>query len=376
MNYFVLAGEASGDLHASELMKALKISDPEATFDFLGGDKMASVAGNEPLIHYKHMAFMGFVDVLRNLGTVTRNLRRAYNVLEESRPDAVILVDYPSFNLRVAAKAYKLGIPVFYYISPKVWAWKEGRVKQIKKYVKEMYSILPFEVEFYKKRHDYDVKYVGNPSAEEVEGKIPALPAREDFAASHDLDPSKPIIALVPGSRISEIKSNLPIMNEVAHRHPEYQAVIAGAPGIDSCLYGTLSDLPVVFGSTFELVGVSTVALVTSGTATLETALLGVPQVVCFRHSGSKLVYNIYKRLLKIPFVSLPNLIAGECVVPEMLMHLCTADSVDRELCEILPGKPGREKMLRGYDLMRSKLGTSRAAATAAAAITARLASR
>lgn len=373
MKYLIIAGEASGDLHASELMKAIKEIDTEASFAFLGGDMMAAVAGIPPIVHYKEMAFMGFVDVLKNLGKVTHNLHEAYGALDTFKPDALILVDYPSFNLKVAAKAFEKDIPVFYYISPKVWAWKEGRVKRIKKYVKEMYSILPFEVDFYKSRHDYDVKYVGNPSAEEVDAKKVTLPSRREFALKHGLDSDKEIIAIVPGSRVSEIKNNLPIMDEVSRLHPQYQAVIAGAPSIDAALYSSLSSLPVVGGATFDLVGVSTAALVTSGTATLEAALLGVPQVVCFRHGGSKLVYNMYKKLLKIPFVSLPNLIAGEAVVPEMLMHLCTVDSVDKELRNVLPGAPGRDKMLAGYALMRQKLGTSRAASTAASSIVTQL---
>lgn len=373
MHYFISAGEASGDLHASELIKALKTLDNNARFTFLGGDLMAGASDRQPLIHYRDMAFMGFIDVIKHLGAVTGNLKTAKQAISEQRPDALILVDYPSFNLRLAGHAYSLGIPVFYYISPKVWAWKEGRVKHIKKYVKHMYSILPFEVDFYKQRHDYDVTYVGNPSAEEVDARIPSLPSREQFATSHGLDPYRPILALVPGSRVSEIRNNMAIMAGVAQRHPEFQAVVAGAPAIDPDLYRSLTGLPVVSGSTFELMGVADVALVTSGTATLECALLNTPQVVCFRHGGSKLVYNMYKRLLKIPYVSLPNLIADQAVVPEMLMHLCTVDSVDAELCRIVPGADGRETMLDGYRIMRQRLGTDRAAHTAAAGIVAEI---
>lgn len=366
MKYLISAGEASGDLHASELIKALKSLDPEATFAYLGGDLMADAAGTPPLIHYRDMAFMGFVDVVKNLRTVTHNLDTARRAITDGRPDAVILVDYPSFNLRLARHAHSLGIPVFYYISPKVWAWKEGRVKHLKRYVSRMYSILPFEVAFYRDRHDWDVMYVGNPSAEEVDARIPSLPKPADFATAHGLDPDRPLLALVPGSRVSEIRNNLAIMAAVASRHPQYQAVVAGAPAIDDSLYRSITDLPIVHGSTFELMGAAEVALVTSGTATLEAALLGTPQVVCFRHGGSKLVYNLYKRLLKIPYVSLPNLIADKQVVPEMLMHLCTVDSVDAELTRLLPGQPGRAEMLEGYALMRQRLGTGYAAMTAA----------
>lgn len=369
MKYFICAGEASGDLHASRLIAALKEADPDARFRFLGGDLMAEAAGEKPVIHYKDMAFMGFVDVVRNLGTVRRNLEAARHEIAEGKPDAVILVDYPSFNLRLAKLAHRLGIPVYYYISPKVWAWKEGRVRQIKKWVKKMYCILPFEVEFYRDRHNFEVEYVGNPSAEEIDAKSRTLPTREEFAEAHGLDAHKPILALVPGSRVSEIRNNLKIMNDVAARHPDFQAVVAGAPNIGKELYSAFTDLPVVEGETFSLVGVADAALVTSGTATLEAALLGTPQVVMFRHSGSKIVYNLYKLLLKIPYVSLPNLIAGERIVPEMLMHLCTADSVDAELADILPGEPGREVMEAGYRRMRARLGERRAAETAAKAI-------
>lgn len=376
MRYFVAAGEASGDLHASRLIRSLKDRDPEAQFCFLGGDEMASQAGGEPLIHYCEMAFMGFVDVIKNLRAVTGNLRRARQAIREFRPDAVILVDYPSFNLRLATTARELGIPVFYYISPKVWAWKEGRVKKIKKLVTRMYSILPFEVDFYRDRHRYDVLYVGNPTAEEVLERCGSVDGRErcrQVVSQHGVDPAS-LLVLVPGSRVSEIRNNLPIMDAVAARHPEMHAVIAGAPSIAPDLYRQFSSLPVVHGVTFELMASAEAALVTSGTATLEAALLGTPQVVCFRHGGSKLVYNIYKRLLKIPYVSLPNLIAGAPIVSEMLMHLCTVDAVDAELCKILSGTPGREKMLKQYrDLLWAKLGDRHAADTAAADIIATL---
>ncbi len=373
MKYFISAGEASGDLHASELIKAIAIEDADAQFTFLGGDLMAASANKKPLIHYRDMAFMGFVDVIKNLDKVTHNLKEAKATITRERPDAVILVDYPSFNLRLAAHAYKAGIPVFYYISPKVWAWKEGRVKKIKKYITHMYSILPFEVSFYKNRHGYDITYVGNPSAQEIDARIPSIPSPAAFSTQHGLDPSRPILALVPGSRVSEIRSNLPIMAEVAARHQDYQAVIAGAPSIDQQLYSSISSLPVVHNATFQLMGVADIALVTSGTATLEAALLNTPQVVCFRHGGSKLVYNIYKRLLKIPYVSLPNLIADQHVVSEMLMHCCTVDAVDSELNKILPGTTGRADMLAGYKVMRERLGTNQAATITAHDIISRL---
>ena len=367
MKYFISAGEASGDIHASLLIKAIKEEDNAAVFTFLGGDLMANAAGTQPLIHYRDMAFMGFIDVIKHLGTVTSNLSNACKAIEQERPDALVLVDYPSFNLRLAKYAHSLNIPVFYYISPKVWAWKEGRVKKIKKYVTRMFSILPFEVDFYSRRHQYDVEYVGNPSAEEVDAKLSSIPTAATFIAAHSLPADKPILALVPGSRVSEIKNNLDIMIKVAALNSEYQAVIAGAPSIDEAMFKSITtDIPVIYGETFELMGVAECALVTSGTATLEAALLNTPQVVCFRHGGSKLVYNIYKRLLKIPFVSLPNLIANMPIVPEMLMHLCTVESVNEQLNNIKPGTTGRETMLNGYKTMRQILGESHAATTVA----------
>ena len=368
MKYFVSAGEASGDMHGAPLVEALKKLDPAAEFRFLGGDEMATAAGSEPVIHYRDMAYMGFAEVLRNLGKVLGNLKQAKQEIASWYPDAVVLIDYPSFNLKLAKFAHALGIPVYYYISPKIWAWKEWRVKDIRRYCRKVLSILPFEVEFYGK-HGMEVEYVGNPSVEEVDAREATLPGKAEFIATHGLDPEKPLLALVPGSRMGEIRNNLPVMDEVAHRFPEFQPVIAGAPGIEVGVYGNYSDYPVLTGVTFELVRNATCALVTSGTATLETALLGTPQVVCYRGSGSKLFYNMMKHVIKCPFVSLPNLIAGKEIVPEMLMHMCNPDSVAAELARIVPGAPGRDEMLRGYGRMRSRLGESTAAITAAKAI-------
>lgn len=372
MRYFVSAGEASGDMHGAPLIEALHKLDAGGEFRFLGGDGMAAAAGCAPLIHYREMAYMGFSEVLRNLGKVLGNLKRAKEEIRRWHPDAVVLIDYPSFNLKLARYAHGLGIPVYYYISPKIWAWKEWRVKDIKRYCRKVLSILPFEVEFYG-RHGMEVEYVGNPSVEEVDAREAALPGRDEFVGRRGLDPSRPILALVPGSRMGEIRNNLPVMDEVARRFPGLQAVIAGAPGIDNDVYGNYSDFPVVSGATFELVRNASCALVTSGTATLETALLGTPQVVCYRGSGSKVFYNIMKRVIKCPFVSLPNLIAGEEVVPEMLMHLCNTESVAARLAGIVPGASGRDEMLRGYARMRERLGSSTAALTAATAILADL---
>lgn len=367
MRYFLSVGEASGDIHAAELMKELKRIDAKAEFAFLGGDLMREVTGHAPIVDYREMAYMGFSEVLRNLGKVLGNLKRAKKALADARPDALILVDYPSFNLKLAKEAQRLGIPTYYYISPKVWAWKEYRVKQIKRYVRRVFSILPFEVEWFKK-HDYEVSYVGNPSVEEIEQRMAQIPAREEFLKGNNL-PDRPILALVPGSRRGEIRNNLPTMLEVASRYPQYQSVIAGAPGIDKEIYSAMTSLPVVTGVTFELMSHSTAALVTSGTATLEAALLRTPQVVCYRANGSKLSYNLFKRILKIPYVSLPNLIAGNEIVKEMLLHHCTPDKVATELEKVLPTGIGHHAQLDGYTLMRDRLGNKKAATETATAI-------
>lgn len=368
MHYFLCAGEPSGDLHAAALIKALAADDPSATFTFLGGDLMTEASGCQPVIHYSRMAFMGFSEVLRNLRTIGANFATAKKALEESRPDCFIAIDYPSFNLKLAAHARKLGIPVFWYISPKVWAWKEHRVRKLRRYVSKMLCILPFEIEFYKK-HGMEAVYVGNPSLEEIDERLEKTPPLNEFCTNHGLDAGKPMLALVPGSRRGEIRNNLPIMAEVARRHPDMQPVIAGAPGRPASDYACAAGIPVVYGATFDLMALAQAALVTSGTATLECALAGTPQVVCYRANGSRLSYNIMKLILKIPFVSLPNLIAGRKVISEMLVHLCTVNAVDAELTAILPGAPERDKMIEGYADIRRRLGAHGAAANAARTI-------
>lgn len=375
MHYFLSAGEPSGDLHASVLIDELKRKDAEATFTFLGGDLMARAAGHAPVIHYSRMAFMGFSEVLRNLKTIGENFKIAKASLKGSGADALILVDYPSFNMKLAKYAKELGIPVFYYISPKVWAWKEWRVKGLRRYVDHILSILPFEVEYFKDKN-VRVTYVGNPSKEEMELKLAHAGTKADFIARHSLDPDRQLLALVPGSRRGEIRNNLPIMDAVARRNPSLQPVIAAAPGIPPEFYAQYSSFPRIEGDTFRLMHFSEAALVTSGTATLECAIAGTPQVVCYRANGSKLSYNIMKHLIKAPFVSLPNLIADREVIPEMLVHLCTVDSVHAKLKAILEGMPGREKQLEGYRIMMSRLGEGKAASGAAAIITKELNSR
>ena len=372
MKYFIIAGEASGDIHGAELINSLRALDETAEIRFFGGDKMAQAAGTQPIVHYKDMAYMGIVEVVKHLGPILGFLKTAKAVIDDYAPDAVVLIDYPSFNLKVAKYAHKRGVKTFYFISPKVWAWKEYRVKQIKKYITTLYSILPFETEFFA-RHGYAVEYVGNPTVGEI------AEARLHFA---DADVFKwknglrglPIIALVPGSRVKEILDNLPIMLEASKRYlDEYQIVIAGAPGVDRALYdevlaqaGAKRDAVVIEQQTFELVSHARVALVTSGTATLETAVLGTPQVVCYRMGGSKWLKRIYPYVLKVKYVSLPNLIAGTEVIPELLLSDCTADAVAAHLEALLPDGEVRETMLRGYETMKQLLGTARCTDVAA----------
>lgn len=367
MKYFLIAGEASGDQHASHLIESLKQLDPEAQFRFLGGDMMSAQAGTQPIIHYRDMAYMGFADVVRHLGKILGFLGTARRSIDEWQPAAVILVDYPSFNLKVAKYAHNLGIPVHYFISPKVWVWKEWRVKDIRRYVNHMYCILPFEPDWYRER-DYKATYVGNPTVQEVAQASKNFPDFAQFIEEFGLA-DKPIIALVPGSRVREIRDNLPLMLEAAARHPEYQAVIAGAPSIDDSLYRDVMGnqaVPVLRDATYPLVHHARAAIVTSGTATLETALLGTPQVACYRFNGSKLSYNFYRRLLTGKYVTLPNLIVDEPVIPELLMHLCTVDSIDSHLSQLLADSDERTTMLGGYQRLAERLGTDVCTETAA----------
>lgn len=362
MKYMLIAGEASGDLHASNLISSIRKLDPEAEFRFFGGDLMAKAARCRPEVHYEMMNVMGFSEVIRRLPQLLRNLKVAKRVVREFHPDVLILVDYPSFNLKLARYAKGLGVKVDYFISPKVWAWKEYRVRKIKKYVDNLYSILPFEVGFYKKR-GYDVQYVGNPSVQEIDYALGHLPPRRHFVDRQGFaDPEKPIIALLPGSRRSEIRHNLPLMIAAARRFPDYQYVVAAAPAVPEKYYREIAQDPglqVVFGATPTLLKYSRAAVVTSGTATLETALIGTPQVVCYRGNGSRLTYKIMEKLLKVKYVSLPNLIVNNSIVPELLLHQCTPSAIARELSSLLQNSPRREWQLSGYKTMRRRLGNS-----------------
>ena len=360
MKYVLIAGEASGDLHASNLIKAIKEYDGEAEFRFFGGDLMAREARRNPDLHYSEMNVMGFSEVLRKLPTLASNLRRAKRLLRDFRPDALVLVDYPGFNLTLAAYAHRLGIPVHYFISPKVWAWKEYRVRSIKKNVDRMYSILPFEVPFYKK-HGYDVTYVGNPSVQEIAHAMGHIPPKKHFMERQGLTDERPIIALLPGSRRGEIRNNLPLMIEAAKRFPEFQYVVGAAPAVGEKFYREVAQDPglrLAFGCTPTLLKYSQAAVVTSGTATLETALIGTPQVVVYRANGMAISYKIMEKLLKVKYVSLPNLIVGNQIVPELLVHKCTVDSIARELSPLLQPSPRRDFQIQGYRNMQRRLGT------------------
>ncbi|MBQ1723911.1 MAG: lipid-A-disaccharide synthase [Muribaculaceae bacterium] len=361
MKYFLIAGEASGDIHASQLIRALKAHDGEARFEFLGGDLMADAAGVEPVIHYRDMAFMGFIEVLKHLKSIMGFMKTAKQRIAADRPDALILVDYPSFNLKMAKYAHKRGIPVMYFISPKVWAWKEYRVKSIKKYVDRMFSILPFETAFYAK-HDYKVNYVGNPTVKEIEEQHSRFGSREEFGKKNLLD-ERPIVALVPGSRRKEIRDNLPSMITAASRHEGYQLVIAAAPNIDESLYREVMEplgmqVKLVHHQSFELIHHARAALVTSGTATLETAILGTPQVACYRMNGSKWLFKFYRKLIKGKYVTLPNLIVDDAIIPELLLHMCTPDMIDAHLTPLLTESAERQAMLEGYRRMQAILTT------------------
>ena len=362
MKYYLIVGEASGDLHASRLMRSLKKYDELAEFRFFGGDLMAAEGGTR-VKHYKELAYMGFVPVLLHLGTIFSNMKRCKEDIVAWKPDVVILVDYPGFNLNIAKFLKKNTlIPVYYYISPKIWAWKEWRIKSIKRDVSEMFSILPFEVPFYEQKHKYPVHYVGNPTAQEVaEFRAGYHQTHEEFCRENNLDSRKPIIALLAGSRLQEIKDNLPAMIEVAERFEDYQMVLAGAPSIEDEYYDKFLEgtpVRVVKNKTYQLLSHTTAALVTSGTATLETALFNVPQVVCYETPLPKLIRFAFNHVLKVDYISLVNLVANKEVVPEMFADKFTIDGIANELYKIMPGQPARERMLAEYQEVLRELGS------------------
>jgi len=359
MKYYLIVGEASGDLHASYLMRALKNIDSEAEFRFFGGDMMSEVGGT-CVRHYKELAYMGFVPVLLHLPTILGNMKMCKLDIMEWQPDCVILVDYPGFNLDIAKYVKsKTKIPVYYYISPKIWAWKEYRIKNIKRDVDELFSILPFEVDFFEKKHNYPIHYVGNPTADEVREFLGVKTNVGDKA-----NVGKPVIALLAGSRRQEIKDNLPAMLEAVRPYEgDYEIVLAGAPSIDKEYYGKFvgkENVEIVYNQTYSLLSRAHAALVTSGTATLETALFRVPQVVCYETPLPKLIGWLRKRILKVKYISLVNLIANREVVRELVADSFTIDNIRSELSKILEG-PERQNMLDGYDEVWRILGDKKA---------------
>ena len=370
MKYYLIVGEASGDLHASNLMHALKQEDPEAEFRFFGGDLMSAVGG-VCVKHYKDMAYMGFIPVLLHLRTIFRNMKQCKEDIVNWAPNVVILVDYPGFNLKIAEYLKKnTRIPVYYYISPKIWAWKEYRIKNIKRDVDELFSILPFEVDFFAGHH-YPIHYVGNPCVDAVEHY--RLENKEAFQGFiNDIGgENKPIIALLAGSRKQEVKDNLPKMLQAAAPFTkEYQLVLAGAPGLDPNYYeGYIDkDIPVkiIFGQTYRLLQQADAALVTSGTATLETALFRVPQVVCYYTPVGKFISFLRRHILKVKFISLVNLVANQEVVRELVADTMTVANIRTELNAILNEKEYRKKMLSEYDRIIQILGPAGASEHAA----------
>lgn len=377
MKYYLIAGEASGDLHASHLMWALKEIDKETDFRFFGGDLMSDVGGTR-VRHYRDLAYMGVIPVLLHLPTILKNMKFCKQDILTWQPDCVILIDYPGFNLKIAEYVKsRTNIPVYYYISPKIWAWKEYRIKNIRRDVDELFSILPFEVDFFEKKHHYPIHYVGNPTADEIREWKEESGMRNENTSTADISPStfrfppstKKIIALLAGSRRQEIKDNLPTMIEAVKPYmKDYRVILAGAPGIDPAYYEPFlaeSGVEVVHGQTYDLLSKAHAALVTSGTATLETALFNVPQVVCYKLPLPKIARIVRRYLIKVPYISLVNLIADREVVTELLADTFTVSHIRHELDRILSG-PDRERMLEGYAEVSRRLGDLKAPDNAA----------
>jgi len=357
LKYYIIAGEASGDLHASNLMKAIIEKDNEAEFRFWGGDHMVKVGGTL-VKHIKDLAFMGFIEVLMNIRTIAKNIKFCKQDVLHYKPDVLVLIDYPGFNLRIAEFAHQNKIKVHYYISPQIWAWKQNRVHKIKKIVDEMYCILPFEKAFYKK-FDVDVNFVGHPLVDAISNYKKTALSKEAFLKAHNLS-DKPILAILPGSRNQEIKVKLPIMLEATKAFKNYQLVIAGAPNKSEAFYQEVAqgtEVRIIENQTYDLLNNSDLAMVTSGTATLETALFHVPQVVCYK--ANAISYAIAKRLIKIKYISLVNLIMDRPVVTELIQHELTAKNIIKELKLIEnESSKGRIEMKKSYQLLEEKLGS------------------
>jgi lipid-A-disaccharide synthase len=363
MKYYLVAGEASGDLHGASLMKALKERDVHAAFRFFGGDLMKA-EGGYLVKHYSDMAFMGFVEVVANLPAILKNIKTCKKDISAWRPDVLVLIDFPGFNLKIAEFAKKNGIMVCFYISPKVWAWNQKRVLKIKQVVDHLFCILPFEVDFYKK-WGMEVDYVGNPLLDAVAGFAPD----EDFLTKNNLA-KKDIIALLPGSRKQEISRLLPEMIKASHRFPAHQFVIAGAPSFNAQYYDQYlgkTSMPIVFNATYDLLNHATAAVVASGTATLETALFHVPQMVVYK--GNAVTITIARFLIKIKFISLVNLIMDKGIIKELIQQDCNPESISAELAKLLDDKLYRQEMLSNYRLLDEKMGQPGASAKTAALI-------
>jgi lipid-A-disaccharide synthase len=360
MKYYIIAGEASGDLHGSNLIKELKKLDPSAIIRCWGGDKMQQ-AGGELVKHYRELAFMGFWEVIKNIFTILRNLKFCKKDIEHFQPDTLILIDYPGFNLRIAKWAKQKSLRIIYYISPQVWAWKENRVKMMKETIDKMIVILPFEKDYFKNKWNWEVEYVGHPLVEVVESSKLKVESQKLS--------SKPIIALLPGSRKQEILKKLPVMLEVSKAFPSYQFIVAKAPGVNDDFYSSLlnpyNNVSAVSGKTYDLLRQAKAALVTSGTATLETALFGVPEVVCYK--GSFLSYEIGRRLVKVKFISLVNLIMDKLVVKELIQHDMNVKNLENELQELLTNEQRISQLRKEYadlkDLLSEKGNASAKAA-------------
>jgi lipid-A-disaccharide synthase len=364
MKYYIISGEASGDLHGSNLVKEIFKRDSDASIRAWGGDLMQE-AGANVVKHYRDLAFMGFAEVISNIGTILKNFKVCKADILNFNPDVLILIDYPGFNLRMAEFAHKKGIKVFYYISPQIWAWKQNRVKKIKAFVDEMYVILPFEKDFYAK-FDVDVHFVGHPLIDAVSQFKKELPDRESFFKEYGMS-DRPLVLLMPGSRKQEISKMLPLMLKVAANHPEYHFVIAGAPGQEVSYYREFigdSDVQLISGKTYQLLSYARAALVASGTATLETAIFKVPQVVCYR--GGFVSYVIAKNLVKIEYISLVNLIMNREVVKELIQNDLNLKKLETEFVKIAKDGEARSQQLTDYELLYEKLGGEGASALTA----------
>ena len=364
MKYYIVVGEASGDLHASNLMKELKKKDAEAEFRFWGGDLM-QVQGGTCVKHYKETAIMGFVDVFVNIRKVFKNIKLCKSDISWYKPDAVIFVDYPGFNLRIAEYTHKQGFKNFYYISPKVWAWKQSRVEKIKKFIDKLFVIFPFEIEFYKK-HNYKVEFVGNPLLDAIDDKINNKLSREDFLRENNL-PDKPIVAILAGSRKKEVSYNLPVMVKVASKFPDYLFVIAAAPSLDIEIYKNYiknSDIKIIYNKTYDVMQHSVASLITSGTATLEAALFNLPELVCYRGDWGS--YQIARRLIKVKYASLVNLIMDRLVIKEFLQYDMTVENITKELEKLLKNEDYKSQIKKDFAELQNVLGGKGASARTA----------